>query len=97
MQEVRLTNRGTFLKNLSQFFEFIQFLSKILAILKDLEPKKHWNYLTQEGVLDYNDMDKLEAEKQEKPELNFFYGARIPTKFPTILNLQITFNNRHLL
>lgn len=43
-----------------------------IAILEGLEPKKHWNYLTQEGVLDYNDLDKLEAEKQEKPELNFF-------------------------
>ena len=43
-----------------------------IAILERLEPKKHWNYLTQEGVLDYNDLDKLEAEKQEKPELNFF-------------------------
>ena len=43
-----------------------------IAILEDLEPKKHWNYLTQERVLDYNDLDELEAEKQEKPELNFF-------------------------
>ena len=43
-----------------------------IAILEDLEPKKHWNYLTQERVLDYNDLDELEVEKQEKPELNFF-------------------------
>ena len=46
------------------------------AILKDLENKKHWNYLIQEGVLDYDDMDELKAKKkktkQEKPELNFF-------------------------
>lgn len=45
------------------------------AILKDLENKKYWNYLIQEGILDYDDLDELKAKKkkqQEKPELNFF-------------------------
>ena len=37
-----------------------------VAILKDLEPKKHWNYLIQEGVLDYDDLDELKAEKTRK-------------------------------
>ena len=36
------------------------------AILKDLEHKKHWNYLIQEGVLDYDDLDELKAEKKKK-------------------------------
>ena len=35
------------------------------AILKDLEHKKHWNYLIQEGVLDYDDLDELKAEKKK--------------------------------
>lgn len=39
---------------------------------KSMEPKKHWNYLTQDGVLVDNDLDELEAEKQEKPKLNFY-------------------------
>ena len=34
------------------------------AILKDLENKKHWNYLIQEGVLDYDDLDELKAKKK---------------------------------
>ena len=29
------------------------------AILKDFEHKKHWNYLIQEGDLDYDDLDEL--------------------------------------
>jgi len=37
-----------------------------VAILKDLEPKKHWNYLIQEGVLDYDDLEELKAEKTRK-------------------------------
>ena len=37
-----------------------------VAILKDLEPKKHWNYLIQEGVLDYDDLDELKAKKKNK-------------------------------
>ena len=36
------------------------------AILKDLENKKHWNYLIQEGVLDYDDLDELKAKKKNK-------------------------------
>lgn len=39
-----------------------------VAILKDLEPKKHWNYLIQEGVLDYDDLDELKAEKTRKAQ-----------------------------
>lgn len=38
----------------------------LVAIIKDLEPKKHWNYLIQEGVLDYDDLDELKAEKTRK-------------------------------
>ena len=49
-----------------------------IAILEDLEPKKHWNYLTQEGVLDYNDLDKLEAEKQENSRAELFLGCQNP-------------------
>ena len=37
-----------------------------VAILKDLEPTKHWNYLIQEGVLDHDDLDELKAKKKTK-------------------------------
>ncbi|CAH3198680.1 unnamed protein product, partial [Porites evermanni] len=45
-----------------------------VAILKDLEPKKHWNYLIQEGVLDYDDLDDLKAEKTRKARAELLLG-----------------------
>lgn len=35
-------------------------------IVKDLEPKKHWNYLIQERVLNDDDLEELKAEKTRK-------------------------------
>ena len=37
-----------------------------IAILKDLEPSKYWNYLYQEGIFDMDDMDEVKAEKTRK-------------------------------
>ena len=45
-----------------------------VAILKDLEPKKHWNYLIQEEVLDYDDLDDLKAEKTRKARAELLLG-----------------------
>ena len=45
-----------------------------VAILRDLEPKKHWNYLIQEGVLDYDDLDDLKAEKTRKARAELLLG-----------------------
>ncbi|CAH3026111.1 unnamed protein product [Porites evermanni] len=39
-----------------------------VAIVKDLEPKKHWNYLIQEGVLNDDDLEELKAEKTRKAQ-----------------------------
>lgn len=37
-----------------------------VAIARDLEPKKYWDYLYQEGVFDLDDIDELKAEKGRK-------------------------------
>lgn len=50
-----------------------------VAILKDLEPKKHWNYLIQEGVLDYDDLDDLKAEKTRKARAELLLGKVLLT------------------
>lgn len=39
-----------------------------VAIVKDLEPKKHWNYLIQERVLNDDDLEELKAEKTRKAQ-----------------------------
>ena len=43
-------------------------------ILKDLEPEKHWNYLIQEGVLDYDDLEELKAENTRKARGELLIG-----------------------
>ena len=40
--------------------------SNRVAIAKDLEPKKYWNYLYQGGIFDLDDIDDLKAEKGRK-------------------------------
>ena len=44
----------------------VSLTSNRVAIVKDLEPKKHWNYLIQQGVIDDDDLDELKAEKTRK-------------------------------
>ena len=54
------------------------------AILKDLENKKYWNYLIQEGVLDYDDLDELKAKKKtttRKARAELLLGCQNPYGF----------------
>ena len=63
-----------------------------VALAKNLEPSKYWNYLYQESVFDADDVDDVKAEKTRKKQAELMLEKleRLPpeklTHFLIVLN-----------